>query len=196
MSKHIVFKHFGSAAAFLAAAGLLIGSNGIGQTPEQQKAWEAERARVQAAEKAQAQQLAQERAARKADPMRWVRTLDPMSAGGWEFRTIATDGSWAIFSSSHQLTRSRQLVTMWLRQEYAEPQTGYNGKYLSVVEKVQYDCKKLLTRTLMLIYYTANNIQGGSDTESADPKETPWTVIVPGTRDESSSQWACTHTTS
>ena len=62
------------------------------------------RARNQAAQ-ARAEQLARERAARKANPMAWVRTLDPMASGGWEFRSVATDGSWAIFASTHQLKR-------------------------------------------------------------------------------------------
>ncbi len=108
----------------IAVAVLLSGSHGFAQTPEQEKAWEAERARTAAEQKAAAERLAQQRAARKADPMAWVRTLDPMSSGGWEFRAVASDGSWATFSSTHQMKRSGQMVTIWLRQEYAEPQSG------------------------------------------------------------------------
>jgi hypothetical protein len=123
--------------------------------------------------------------------MAWVRTLDPMTSGGWEFRSVATDGSWAIFSSTHQLKRSGQVVTVWMRHEYAEPQLGDGGPYLSAVEKEQYDCKKEQARSLMVIYYAANNIQGSDQTEEADGKNTPWNAIVPGTRDEASFLWAC-----
>jgi len=185
--------HLGSATAALAAASLLAGSLCIAQTPEQQKTWEVERARAEAEEKARVERLARERAARKADPMGWVHTLDPMSAGGWEFRTVATDGSWATFSSTHQLKRSGQVVTLWLRQEYAEPQTGGGSPYSSLVEKAQYDCKKEQTRGLLVIYYSGNNIQGSEQTEESDPKDTPWAAVVPGTREELNFQWACAH---
>ncbi len=66
-------------AGAIAVAVLLSSSNGFAQTPEQEKAWEAERVRVAAEQKAAAERLAQQRAVRKADPMAWVRTLDPMS---------------------------------------------------------------------------------------------------------------------
>jgi hypothetical protein len=183
MRKHL---HLAAAAALLSYAACV-----LGQTPEQEKSWAADRERAAALEKAKAEQLARERAARKADPMAWVRTLDPMTSGGWEFRSVATDGSWAIFSSSHQFKRSGQVVTVWMRHEYAEPQLGDGGPYLSAVEKAQYDCKKEQARKLMVIYYAANNIQGSDQTEEADGKNTPWDPIVPGTRDESSFLWAC-----
>jgi hypothetical protein len=177
-----------AAAALLSA---LVASSASGQTPEQQKAWDADRERAVAAEKAQAEQLARQRAVRKADPMGWVRTLDPLTSGGWEFRSVAGDGSWALFSSTHQFKRSGQTVTVWMRHEYAEPQTGEDGRYLSAVEKEQYDCKKQQARSLMIVYYETNNLQGSQQTEESDPKTASWEAIVPGTRDEVSFLWAC-----
>ena len=175
----------------IAVAVLLSSSHGFAQTPEQEKAWEAERARAAAEQQVAAERLAQQRAARKADPMAWVRTLDPMSSGGWEFRAVASDGSWATFSSTHQVKRSGQLVTIWLRQEYAEPQSGSSGRFSSLVEKTQYDCRKEQSRDLLVIYYSANNIQGNEQTEESDAKAVPWSAIVPGTREETSFLWAC-----
>jgi hypothetical protein len=180
----------GVAALAVAASGFLA-SMGFAQTPEQEKAWAEDRARATVEARANQERLAQERAARKADPMAWVRTLDPMTAGGWEFRSVATDGSWAVFSSTHQLKRSGQTVTVWMRHEYAEAQTGDGGPYLSAVQKTQYDCKKQQSRDLLVVYYSANNIQGSEQTDEADPKSTPWNAIVPGTRDESNFLWAC-----
>jgi hypothetical protein len=179
------------AATAAAIATILCASNGIAQTPEQQKVWDADRARAVSEEKAAAEQLARERALRKADPMAWVRTLDPMAAGGWEFRGVDGDGQWATFSSTHQIKRAGPVVTLWLRQEYAEPQTGGAGRYLSVVDKSQYDCKKQQTRNLLIIYYPANNIRGDAQTEESDPKTTPWNPIIPGTHAESILLWAC-----
>jgi hypothetical protein len=185
-------KYIGLAAiAAVVATVLLCSSNSVGQTPEQQKNWEADRARAAAEQKAQAERLARERAARKADPMAWVRTLDPMSSGGWEFRAVSNDGSSATFSSTHQMKRSGQVVTVWLRQEYAEPQSGSEGSYLSTVEKTQYDCKKEQARALLVVYYSTNNIQGTAETEETDGKNTPWNAIVPGTPEELNSLWAC-----
>jgi hypothetical protein len=186
----MLIKHL-QAALGIAALALSYGACVLGQTPDQEKSWAADRERAASLEKAKAEQLARERAARKADPMAWVRTLDPMTTGGWEFRSVATDGSWAIFSSTHQFNRSGQVVTLWMRNEYAEPQLGDGGPYLSAVDKTQYDCKKEQSRHLLVIYYGANNIQGGEQTEEADGKNTPWSPIVPGTRDESNFLWAC-----
>jgi hypothetical protein len=185
-------KHCQRAAAVgVAAVALVYATHVAAQTPEQEKAWAADRERAAALDKSKAEQLARERAARKADPMAWVRTLDPMTSGGWEFRSVATDGSWAIFSSTHQLKRSGQIVTVWMRHEYAETQAGEGGPYLSAVEKAQYDCKKEQARSLVVIYYAANNIQGNEQTEEADGKNTPWNAIVPGTREEANYLWAC-----
>jgi len=180
-----------AAAAAATATILLRASNGIAQTPEQQKVWDADRVHAAAEAKTAAEQLARERAARKADPMAWVRTLDPMAAGGWEFRGVDGDGQWATFSSTHQIKRSGPVLTLWLRQEYAEPQTGGGGRYLSVVDKSQFDCKKQQTRNLLIIYYPANNIRGDAQTEESDPKTTPWNPIIPGTNPESILLWAC-----
>jgi hypothetical protein len=161
------------------------------QTPEQAQIWEAQRVRALADERAKAERLAGEREARKVDPMAWVRTLNPMTAGGWEFRAVANDGSWAAYSTSHQMKRGGALVTVWLRQEYAEPQVGSSGKYSSVGEKVQYDCAKERARALLIIYYADNNIQGSEQSEEADTKTPTWNAIVPGTRDEFNYLWAC-----
>jgi hypothetical protein len=179
------------AMAAVIGTGLFVSFNSAGQTPEQAQAWEAQRLQALADERAKSERLTREREARKADPMAWVRTLNPMTAGGWEFRAVANDGSWATYSTTHQMKRGGQLVTVWLRQEYAEPQVGNNGQYSSVVEKVQYDCAKERARPLLLIYYAENNIQGSEQSEEADTKTATWNAIVPGTRDEFNFLWAC-----
>jgi hypothetical protein len=140
----------------LIAASLLRSSYSAGQTPEQTKIWEAQQAQTLADQKAKAAQQEAARKARKADPMAWVRSLDPMSAGGWEFRSVNNDGSTATFSTNHQMKRSGKIVTVWLRREYAEPQESSTGGnvYLSDVEKVQYDCAKERARPLLVIYYS------------------------------------------
>jgi|SRR5450432_1712247 hypothetical protein len=163
-----------------------------GQTPEQTKLWEAQRAQTQADEKAKVERLARERESRRADPMAWVRTLDPMLHGGWVFRAVAPDGSWATFSTEHQLKRSGRLVTAWLRQEYPEPhRTAGGDAFLSDVEKVQYDCAKERARVLLVIYYADNNLAGDQQSEAADPKQLDWDPIVPGTQSETIFQWTC-----
>ena len=176
----------------LALAWLVSARPGTAQTPEQEKLWAAQRAQSLADQKALADRLAAQRAARKADPMAWVRTLNPMTAGGWEFRAVGEDGSWAAFSTDHQLKRSGHLVTAWLREEYAEPQRSDGGDtYLSSVEKIQYDCVQARGRVLVVVYYTENNIAGGQQSEANDPKQAPWNPIVPGTQSDYLYQWAC-----
>jgi hypothetical protein len=182
----------GLAALLLAAASVVRLSPAAAQTPEQQQMWDAQRAQAQAEEKVKAEQLAKQREARRADPMAWVRTLDPMSAGGWVFRAVGADGSWAAFSTEHQLKRSGHLVTAWLRQEYPEPQRSAAGDaYSSDVQKIQYDCTKEQARVLLAIYYTQNNLAGSQQSEAADPKQAAWDPIVPGTQSEFIFRWAC-----
>ncbi|MDP9065649.1 MAG: hypothetical protein M3O06_07285 [Pseudomonadota bacterium] len=123
--------------------------------------------------------------------MAWVRTLNPLTAGGWEFRSVADDGSWATYSTTHQLKRSGTTITVWLRLEYAEPQANGSQRFLSVVQKVQYDCAKERWRALTTVYYAQNNLQGSDETEEADAKTAPWSAIIPGTRDELDAAWAC-----
>jgi hypothetical protein len=177
-----------------ALAGVCLWQSAIctAQTPEQQKTWDAQRAQAQSDEKARAEKLAAQRAARKADPMSWVHTLNPLTAGGWQFRSVAPDGSWASFSTEHQLKRSGHLVTAWLRQEYPEPQRSNSGNiYLSYVEKIQYDCANERARALLIIYYSENNITGSEESDATDIKEAVWVPIVPGTPGENVYQWAC-----
>jgi len=179
-------------AGTLAAGACLLGAVGAAQTPEQQKMWDAQRAQAQADEKVRAEKLAAQRAARKADPMAWVRTLNPLSAGGWQFRSVAPDGSWASFSTEHQLKRSGHLVTAWLREEYPEPQrSGSGGVYLSYVEKIQYDCGNERARALLIIYYSENNITGSEESEATDVKQAAWVPIVPGTPSDNIYEWVC-----
>jgi hypothetical protein len=181
----------------LAAAVLVIGplaaDIGGAQTPDQQSAWDAERVKVVAEQKARAERLAAERAARRADVMGWVRTLDPMPSGGWEFRAAAGDAAWAAYSTDHQLQQSSNSVTVWLRQEFSEPQQDpRGGAYLSYVQKVEYDCQKNRVRPRLVIYYSDNNLRGVTQSIEMDPKQTQWGSIVPGTLDETNFQWACT----
>ena len=179
-------------SAVLIAAFVMHDSAVVGQTPEQQKMWDAQRAQAQADEKVKADLLAGQRAARRADPMSWVRTLDPMSPGGWVFRAVGADGSWATFSTEHQLKRSGHTVTAWLRQEYAEPHRSADGDvYLSEVEKVQYDCAKERARVLLVIRYAENNLTGSQQSDAADPKQTEWDPVVPGTQSEYTFRWTC-----
>ena len=114
-----------------------------------------------------------------------------MTSGGWEFRAVANDGSWATYSTTHQLKRSGKTVTVWLRQEYAEAQMNNSTPYFSIVEKIQFDCVKEQERPTLVVYYSGNNIQGTEQSEEADLKTAPWNAIVPGTRDEYNYLWAC-----
>jgi hypothetical protein len=188
----MTFKYSRLIAGILAAgAGLLHSGAGGAQTPEQQQMWDAQRAQSQAVQRARAEELAAQRAARKADPMAWVRSLDPMTAGGWQFRGVAPDGSWASFSTERQLKRSGHLITVWLREEYPEPQRGSGDIYLSFVEKIQYDCANERARVFLIMYYSENNITGSQQSETTDVKQAAWVPIVPGTQSETVYQWAC-----
>jgi len=179
-------------AMMLAACCALQVTAAAAQTPEQEKMWAEQRAQARAEERAKTERLAMQREARKADPMAWVRTLDPLSSGGWTFRSVAADGSWATYSTLHQMKRSGRLVTAWLRREFPEPQRSAAGDmYSSDVEKVQYDCGKERARVLLVVYYSDNNLAGSQQSEEADPRQAAWDPVVPGTQSELIFHWAC-----
>ena len=179
-------------AAALIGAGLAYYSTSAAQTPEQQKIWETERAAAQADEQAKAERLAKQRDTRRRDPMAWVHTLDPMTSGGWTFRAVGADGSWAAFSTDHQLQRSGHLITAWLRQEFPEAQRSDAGDgYRSDVQRIQYDCAKQRSRVLLIIYYAGNNLTGSQQNEAGDLKQADWDPVIPGTQSEYSFQWFC-----
>src|ERR1700730_15580092 len=170
--------NFSRPSALAVGVFLLQGSLGLAQTPEQKQMWDAQRAESQADA--------------KADPMAWVHTLNPLAAGGWQFRAVAPDGSWASFSTEHQMKRSGRFITVWLREEYPEPQRSSSGDiYLSYVEKIQYDCANERARAFLIIYYSENNITGSRPSKATDVKQAAWIPIVPGTHSESVYQWAC-----
>jgi hypothetical protein len=178
-------------ACILAFACALSNST-LAQTPEQEKLWQGQRMQHAAEEKAKVELLLRQREARKADPMAWVRTLHPMTEGGWVFRSVAPDGSWAAFSTDHQMKRSGHTVSVWLRQEYPEAQRNEDGDiFFSNVEKIEYDCVKERARVMLVIYYSDNNLDGTQKTQENDPKLVPWEAIVPGTQGESISTFAC-----
>jgi surface-adhesin protein E len=188
----IMTSTFSRLIAGMAAAACLQAGMSSAQTPEQSKLWEAQRVQAQADEKMKVERLAAQRAARKADPMSWVNTLNPMAPGGWQFRGVAPDGSWASYSTDHQMKRSGHLVTVWLREEYPEPQRNAGGDiYFSFVEKIQYDCANERARALLIIYYSENNISGTQTSEETDAKQAAWVPIVPGTQSENVYQWTC-----
>jgi hypothetical protein len=188
-----MWKPWGLLISVIAGASACVVGVGVtcAQSPEQAELWERQRAQALADQKQRDAELVREREARRADPMAWVHSLDPMTSGGWQFRAVASDGSWAAYSTDHQLKRSGHKVTVWLRQEYAEPQTGGSGPYSSVVEKMEYDCARERGRPLVIVYYSRNNAQGSEQTEEADASKVPWTSIVPGTREENEFLWAC-----
>src|SRR5258708_22181283 len=105
------------AGTLAAGACLLLGAICAAQTPEQQKMWDAQRAQAQADEKVRAEKLAAQRAGRKADPMAWVRTLNPLTAGGWAFRSVAPDRSLGSLCTERHMKRSGHLLNTWPRGE-------------------------------------------------------------------------------
>jgi hypothetical protein len=178
--------------ACILAFGCALSNLTLAQTPEQEKLWEAQRVQRAAEDKAKVELLLKQREARKADPMAWVRTLHPMTEGGWVFRSVAPDGSWAAFSTDHQMKRSGHSVSVWLRQEYPEAQRNDDGDiFFSNVEKIEYDCAKERARVTLVIFYSENNLAGTQKNQENDPKTAPWEAIVPGTQDDTIYSWAC-----
>ena len=122
----------------------------------------------------------------------WVNGLDPMPAGGWERRLADENGTWALFTSTHQRNRTGQIITIWQRWEFLLDQTSSNAaSYRSSVEKNQFDCVHAMARSLSAAYYRDNNLNGDQRSVEVGPKAAAWYSIIPGTIGEQNFKQEC-----
>jgi hypothetical protein len=124
---------------------------------------------------------------RKANPLAWEQSLDPMPQGNWKLLFLANDGSMAIFVSSHQQSRSGTKLTVWFRTELGEAQDGT----MSFVEKDQFDCADARKRMLSVSKFPQSNLQGDAKSFDPDPSLVPWVSLSPGSVGEQLWQLLC-----
>jgi hypothetical protein len=124
----------------------------------------------------------------------WKTVLEPLNVGGWSYISDGpSENPSAIYASGHNLLHNGNVVTAWMRWEFARPQAEvYPLHYLSAVTREELDCDARSYRRAAVIYYTRNNLQdkGPSFTELDD--DTTWKLAIPGSAPDAMLNWACT----
>jgi hypothetical protein len=133
-------------------------------------------------------------AAAPAPASSWKSVLDPLPAGGW---TYISDGPAenpsAVFASAHSIMHNGNVVTAWMRWEFARPQAEvYPLHYLSAVTREELDCDARSYRRAGVIYYTRNNLQEKGPSFTALDDDTTWKQAIPGSEPDAMLNWGCT----
>ena len=116
----------------------------------------------------------------------WVKKLELRGRSDWEW--LETYPEQVYFASRFDSERNGDIVTMWLRIEYKNPQSP--GAHKSAVSRDDWDCVKRQRSTRGLIFYKWNNLQADEPVHSSNLLRY-WEKIQPGTICETLLNFAC-----
>ncbi len=94
----------------------------------------------------------------------WVKKLELRGRSDWEW--LETYPEQVYFASRVDSERNGDIVTMWLRIEYKNPQSP--GAHKSAVSRDDWDCAKRQRSTRGLIFYKWNNLQADEPVRSTN----------------------------
>lgn len=116
----------------------------------------------------------------------WVKKLELRGRSDWEW--LETYPEQVYFASRHDSERNGDIVTMWLRIEYKNPQSP--GAHKSAASRDDWDCVKRQRSTRGLIFYKWNNLQAEEPVRSTNLLRY-WEKIEAGTIGETLLNFAC-----
>jgi hypothetical protein len=116
----------------------------------------------------------------------WVKNLEVELDSRWEWVETAPDR--VYFATALGAARRGEMVTMWLRVEYRDPQAP--GNYLSVAEKNEWDCGRKRRSVIVSTMHRWNNLRDSAPTEAAVTVRT-WEDIRKDTAGEALLDFAC-----
>lgn len=116
----------------------------------------------------------------------WVKRLEIRLDSDWEWIQTAEDR--VFFATRLGASRKDDIVTMWLRVEFRDPQPA--GKHLSVAEKDEWDCRTRKRSTLATTLHRWNNLQDTNPNTAAAALRT-WENVPRGTVGEALLEFAC-----
>lgn len=123
----------------------------------------------------------------------WKSVLDPLDLGGWAYISDGpSENPSAVYASTHNVLRNGNVVTAWMRWEFARPQAEvYPLHYLSAVTREELDCDARSYRRSAVIYYTRNNLQEKGPSFTSLNDDTTWKVAIPGSEPDAMLNWGC-----
>jgi hypothetical protein len=116
----------------------------------------------------------------------WVKKIELRGRSDWEW--LETYPEQVYFATRVESERNGDIVTMWLRIEYKNPQSP--GAHKSAVSRDDWDCVKRQRSTRGLIFYKWNNLQADEPERSTNLLRY-WEKIEPGTIGETLLDFAC-----
>lgn len=117
----------------------------------------------------------------------WVKKLDLKGRMDWEW--IETYSKEVYFATRQDSSREGDIVTMWTRIEYLEPQDP--GAHRSVASRDQWDCKTQRKANVSVVYYRWQNLDDNEPTaQKAGPMQ-DWHKVEPGTLGATLLDFAC-----
>jgi hypothetical protein len=124
----------------------------------------------------------------------WKSVLDPLPAGGWKYISDGpAENPSAVYASTHSIMHNGNVVTAWIRWEFARPQAEvYPLHYLSAVTREVLDCDARAYRRTQVVYYTRNNLQEKGPSFTALNDDTSWKQAIPGSEPDAMLNWGCT----
>jgi hypothetical protein len=124
----------------------------------------------------------------------WKSVLDPLPAGDWKYLSDGpADNPSAVYASMHSIMHNGNVVTAWMRWEFARPQAEvYPLHYLSAVTREELDCDARAYRRAAVVYYTRNNLQEKGPSFTALNDDTTWKQAIPGSEPDAMLNWGCT----
>ena len=118
----------------------------------------------------------------------WVKQLDLKGRMDWEW--IDTYPDRVFFATRHEAERKGDIVSMWMRIEYKNPQQPLDHR--SALSHDDWDCAKRQRSTQGVFFYKWSNLQ----TDRPEPEHSTnmlrsWEKVEPGTIGEALLQFAC-----
>ena len=126
-------------------------------------------------------------------PGSFAATLDPLQGGGWVFISEGPpENPSAVYASSHGMQHIGNVVTAWIRWEFARPQAEvYPLHYLSAVTREELDCDAREYRRAGVFYYARNDLQQKEVAFTALNDDTTWKPAIPGSEGDAMLTWGC-----
>ena len=116
----------------------------------------------------------------------WVKQLDLKGRMDWEW--VETYPSEVYFVTRQDVAREGDVVTMWTRVEYRDPQLP--GPHRSVASRDSWDCATQRRAQLSTLYYKWNNLDDPEPQRSVTMMQS-WQGIEPGSLGETLLEFAC-----
>lgn len=109
------------------------------------------------------------------------------AVAGWV--AVSDTDRFITFADPASISKSGDTVKMWDLLDYRKVREVEGFRYLSQKSESEYDCKKALTRPLVMFLHVG--MMGSGDTVFTSDTPDPWQRVEPGSVNEALLKYAC-----